>query len=197
MARRLHPDERALWGKVAATVTPLAPAPVAPPAPAPPLGAAASAHPQPAPVKGRRPPAPRQPAAPLVSGAGGRRAAFARATLDSHWDRRLRKGLVRPDISIDLHGHSLASAHALLEDSLARAVQRGARVMLVVAGRVRPGPHHPPLHGDPRPRGAIRAALPDWLAASDRAHAILATRPAAPAHGGSGAIYVVLRRSGD
>lgn len=107
----------------------------------------------------------------------------------------MRKGLIRPDMSIDLHGHTLASAHAMLEASLTRAANRGARVVLVIAGRVRPGPHHQPLHGEARPRGAIRAALPDWLANSSHADTIIATRPAAPAHGGGGAIYVVLRRA--
>src|SRR3546814_14015573 len=56
-------------------------------------------------------------------------------TLDGHWDRRLKKGLVRPDLSIDLHGHSFASAQALLDDAIGRGLIRGARVLLVVAGR--------------------------------------------------------------
>lgn len=187
MARRLAPEESALWQRLAATVAPIAKrsakvpqSPADPPTPKP----AAKAP------KGRVPPP-----LPLPATAPARRATFARASLDGTWDRRLRKGLVRPDLTIDLHGHSLVSAHAMLEDSLARAVQRGARVLLVVAGRVRPGLHHPPFHGESRPRGAIRAALPDWLAASAYADAILATRPAAQAHGGGGAVYVVLRRA--
>jgi DNA-nicking Smr family endonuclease len=187
MARRLHPDESALWGRLAATVKPLARAAGSVPTPATAKTPASEAPPAKAP-KGRVPP----PAPPRASAAP--RTALARASLDSHWDRRLRKGLVRPDMSIDLHGHSLSSAHALLEASLDRALVRGARVLLIIAGRVRPGPHHPPFHGEARPRGAIRAALPDWLAASPRADAILATRPAAQVHGGGGAIYVVLRR---
>lgn len=199
MTRKLAPDERSLWNRVAATVAPIAgqalpdlAPPVAAPAPPPPPPPPAPAKAQ-AKAKGRVPPPRPLPAAvPRAARAG-----FARASLDGHWDRRLRKGLVRPDISIDLHGHNLASAHALLEDSIARALVRGARVLLVVAGRVRPGPHHPTFHGEARPRGAIRAALPDWLAASTHAHAILATRPAAQAHGGGGAIYVVLRRPGE
>lgn len=198
MVRRLHPEESALWRRVAATVSPIAKrnsasatedsvAAVTPPASAKPGKA-----PQGKPIKGRVPP-PARPSPLAVPTL--RRSALARASLDGHWDRRLRKGLVRPDMSIDLHGHSLASAHALLETSLSRAVGRGARVLLVVAGRVRPGPHHQPAHGEPRPRGAIRAALPDWLVNSAEADAILATRPAASAHGGSGAVYVVLRRA--
>lgn len=185
MVRRLAPDESALWRKVAATVKPLAkaPAPLAPAAP-----------PTVKPPKARprvvAPPAAR-PASPLPPP----RRTHSAATLDGHWDRRLRKGLVRPDMSIDLHGHSLASAQALLDESIHRALIRGARVLLVVAGRLRPGADRlPTMHGDPRPRGAIRASLPDWLAYSPYADQIVALRPAHISHGGAGAVYVILRR---
>ncbi len=188
MARRLDPDENALWKKVAATVKPLAKAkaplaPTAPPTIRPPLltprSTAAPAALAPRPATKLPPP----------------RRSHGAATLDGHWDRRLRKGLVRPDLSIDLHGHSLASAQALLDDAIARALIRGARVLLVVAGRLRPGADRlPQMHGDPRPRGAIRASLPDWLAHSPHADQIVALRPAHVSHGGAGAVYVILRR---
>lgn len=101
-------------------------------------------------------------------------------------------------MSIDLHGHTLASAQALLDDSIHRALIRGARVLLVVAGRLRPGADRlPQMHGDPRPRGAIRASLPDWLAFSVHADQIVALRPAHVSHGGAGAVYVILRRDRD
>jgi len=188
MPRRLGPDETALWKKVAATVKPLpksqsplapaAPPTVRPPQPTPRSTAApAVAAPRPAPL-----PKPRR--------------THGNATLDGHWDRRLRKGLMRPDLSIDLHGHSLASAQALLDEAIGRGLMRGARVLLVVAGRLRPGADRlPQMHGDPRPRGAIRASLPDWLAYSPYADQIVALRPAHISHGGAGAVYVILRRS--
>ena len=101
-------------------------------------------------------------------------------------------------MSIDLHGHTLASAQALLEESLHRALLGGARVLLVVAGRLRPGADRlPQMHGDPRPRGAIRASLPDWLAFSVHADRIVALRAAHVSHGGAGAVYVILRRDRD
>jgi len=190
MPRRLDPQESALWKKVAATVKPLRKpasplAPVAPPTVAPPKPAPRSiARPAAEPLPPIKLPPPRR--------------THQAATLDGHWDRRLRKGLVRPDMSIDLHGHSLASAQALLDDSIGRALLRGARVLLVVAGRLRPGADRLPLmHGDPRPRGAIRASLPDWLAFSPYADQIVALRPAHVSHGGAGAVYVILRRSRD
>lgn len=188
MPRRLAPDESALWKKVAATVKPLAKAkaplaPVAPPTVKPP---------KPTPRSTAIPAAPPRAPAKLPPP----RRTHQAATLDGHWDRRLRKGLVRPDLSIDLHGHTLASAQALLDDAIGRGLMRGARVLLVVAGRLRPGADRlPQMHGDPRPRGAIRASLPDWLAYSPYADQIVALRPAHISHGGAGAVYVILRRS--
>lgn len=110
-------------------------------------------------------------------------------TLDGGWDKRLARGMVMPDRSIDLHGHTLASAHALLDQGLAQAVARGDRVLLLVTGK-------PPRPESERPhaRGAIRAAVTDWLAASRHADHIAAVRGAHPRHGGAGALYIVLRR---
>lgn len=184
MPRRLDPDESALWKKVAATVKPFAKAkaplaPAAPPTVKPPKPAPRNTAAAPRPAA--KLPPPRRP--------------HQAATLDGHWDRRLRKGLVRPDMSIDLHGHTLASAQALLDEAIGRGLMRGARVLLVVAGRLRPGADRLPImHGDPRPRGAIRASLPDWLAFSPYADRIVALRPAHISHGGAGAVYVILRR---
>lgn len=187
--RRLDPGEQALWSRVAATVQPL-PGVTAPLVPA--------APPVIKPPKAVTPPRTSAPAAKPNLAPPRAARSFARASLDGHWDRRLRKGLVRPDLSIDLHGHSLASAQALLDASLARAVLRGARVLLVIAGRLRPGADRlPPKHGDARPRGAIRASLADWLAHSAHADDIIALRPAHISHGGAGAVYVVLRRVRD
>ena len=111
-------------------------------------------------------------------------------TLDGGWDRRLGKGAVAPDDTIDLHGHTLASAHAMLDARLGDAVARGDRVLLLVTGK-------PPRPESERPhaRGAIRAAVADWLAASRHAGRIAAVRAAHPRHGGAGALYIILRRA--
>lgn len=192
--RRLTGEEKRLWGRVAATVRPIAPTPDSAQLADLLQGDVAPAPPKPAKApKPRAATAPKAP--PPVPPATKRPATLARASLDSHWDRRLRRGMIAPDMSVDLHGHTLASAHLLLDATLGRAVARGARVVLVIAGRVRAGADvRPLLHGEARPRGAIRAALPDWLAHGPHADRIAATRPAHVSHGGGGAIYVVLRR---
>ncbi|ASJ92302.1 Smr/MutS family protein [Porphyrobacter sp. CACIAM 03H1] len=110
--------------------------------------------------------------------------------LDSHWDRRVKAGRLEPDLTLDLHGHTLDTAYDRVMSALDQARAMNARVVLVVAGRERPV--------DPADRmarrGAIRAKLLDWLAASRHAEAIAAVRRAHIRHGGDGALYLVLKR---
>ena len=97
-----------------------------------------------------------------------------------------------PDYTLDLHGHTLDTAYMRITSGLDQARAMGARVVLVIAGRARPV--------DPadraEKRGAIRAKLLDWIAASHHADAIAAVRKAHQRHGGEGALYLVLRRQG-
>ncbi|MDF0488812.1 Smr/MutS family protein [Sphingomonas sp. H39-1-10] len=184
--RPLSAEEAALWARVIASVRPIRPPapakPAAAPAPAP-----TAATPAPAParkVRGRVPaplPLPVKPAAPRPLTAN---------TLDGSWDRDLSRGRTVPDSSIDLHGHTLSSAYARLDAALDFAIQSGQRVLLVITGK-------PPRAESERPhaRGAIRAAIGDWLAGSRHGPHIAAVRPAHPRHGGNGALYVILRRS--
>jgi DNA-nicking Smr family endonuclease len=118
--------------------------------------------------------------APLRKGPG--------ATLDGSWDRRLSRGLVSPEVTVDLHGHNLDTAYALLDRRLDRAVGEGVRLLLLITGKP-PSDQRRPVR-----RGAIRAAVGDWLAASRHAGDIAAVRSAHPRHGGQGALYIVLRR---
>ncbi|WP_420810217.1 Smr/MutS family protein [Erythrobacter colymbi] len=110
--------------------------------------------------------------------------------LDSHWDRRVKAGRLEPDLTLDLHGHTLDTAYDRIMAGIDQARAMNARVVLVVAGRERPV--------DPADRmakrGAIRAKLLDWLAASRHADAITAVRRAHIRHGGEGALYLILRR---
>ena len=176
--RRLNPDEAKLWAKVVESVRPLDG--VAMPAPA---VAPAEAGARDAPAKGpghRRAAPPPPPPARKPPG----------ETLDGTWDRRLSRGLVSPDSMLDLHGHNLATAYDLLDRRLEQAIDSGARLMLLVTGK-------PPGAGGPARRGAIRAAVGDWLHASRHSGRIAAVRNAHPRHGGTGALYIVFRRSRD
>ena len=111
--------------------------------------------------------------------------------LDGQWERKLRAGTVVPDVTLDLHGHSLDSAHARLDSGMMQARAMNARVVLLIAGKSRPV--DPADRG--QRRGAIRAKVLDWLAAGPHGDAIAAIRKAHRRHGGEGALYLVLKRN--
>jgi DNA-nicking Smr family endonuclease len=181
--RRLDPGEAALWARVVAAVKPLhATRPGAPPMGPQLERLEKHGAPAPKPVRARAVVAPPVPAKARTPG----------PTLDATWDRKLARGLVSPDATLDLHDHTLASAHALLDQGLARSIQRGDRVLLLVTGR-------PPRAESERPhaRGAIRAAVVDWILAGRHADRVASIRTAHPRHGGLGALYLVMRRARD
>lgn len=184
--RRLSPEEQALWQRLARTVSPLSlrPPPVLPTAPEPepePVGVAGESPPPPKRVKGRIPP-------PRIATVPPSPRPPRDAVLDRGWEKRIRSGALQPEASVDLHNHSLAAAHAVLNHAIDRAVQGGTRVLLVITGKPRPA------GGDGR--GAIRAQIGDWLERSPHADRIASIRVAHPRHGGSGALYVIFRRAG-
>jgi DNA-nicking Smr family endonuclease len=109
------------------------------------------------------------------------------STLDGSWDKRLRSGSAIPDRIVDLHGMSLESAWRTIDRALEQAIMHGERLVVLITGHHRPG--EPPIR-----RGAIRAAVHDWLAASRHAADIAAVRGAHRRHGGGGSLYIVLRR---
>jgi DNA-nicking Smr family endonuclease len=182
--RRLAPEEAALWKRVVETVKPIKPA------------KAPAVENVSVPSDGRHPGAsgfklnsvPRR-RTELPETKIAAKAPSPSNTLDGSWDRRLSRGLVAPESSVDLHGHTLATAYDRLDRGLEQALARGDRVLLLVTGK-------PPALESERPhsRGAIRAAVGDWLKASRFSDRIAAVRGAHPRHGGSGALYIILRR---
>lgn len=181
--RKLTPQEAEVWAQIARTVTPLEKSHLPPPtteekemsAPAPP----AARKP-----KGRIPP-------PLpVQAAPSKSASAPSDHLDGSWEKRFARGTLAPDFTLDLHGATLEGAYTRLMHGLTQAKAMGARVVLVVTGRPRPVD----AMDRGQMRGAIRAKIGDWLAASEHAADIVAVRGAHRRHGGQGAIYLVLRK---
>jgi len=184
--RRLTAEEAQIWAQVARTVKPLAPPRKAAAEPA--KAAVAEAALPPAPpvrkVKGRVPPP--LPPKPVPAKAK----AETQLHLDGSWEKRIAKGTLVPDFSLDLHGSNLDQAYSRLMYGLMQARAMGARVVLIVTGKPRPAE----AADRGAARGAIRAKIADWLAASEYASDIVAVRGAHRRHGGQGAIYVVLRK---
>jgi DNA-nicking Smr family endonuclease len=193
MPRRLAPEERALWGRVMETVKPL-------------HNVAVVAAQESLPKLNNRHPREGGGPSPDVSVPtkhvdkadaqvmdrrlrGGDETNILGSNLDSTWDRRIHKGGIIPDISVDLHETTLSGAYARLDRTLEQAIHQKLRVVLLVTGHARA---HDRASG--QGRGAIAAVVRDWLAASRHSGAISAVRQAHPRHGAAGALYIVLKR---
>ncbi|BDG09191.1 Smr/MutS family protein [Anaeromyxobacter paludicola] len=107
--------------------------------------------------------------------------------LDPQIVRRLRKGEFAVQGHVDLHGLTRAEARAEVEAFLRAARTAGKRCVLVVHGRG--------LHSDDQVP-VLKEALKTWLAQGRFARHVLAFASARPSDGGTGAVYVLLRRAG-
>ncbi len=191
--RTLTPEEAALWARVAETVAPISENGKTVRAAehrAQPARAAISFEQS---LANSGPSARKEPGRSQQSHAGQSAALLAPQGgrgLDSSWDKKLARGTIHPDFTLDLHGASLDAAYGRLMHGMVQAKAMGARIVLLITGKPRP------VEAADRGqrRGAIRAKVMDWLAHSEHALDIAAVRNAHRRHGGQGALYIVLKR---
>jgi len=182
--RDLSTDEKRLWAQVARGFTPLkGVSPPKEPESAPPL-------PTPS-ASARDKKAHKLPAAQALARAAEKPkpkplAPMGLLALDGKRAEKLAKGKLPIDGRLDLHGRTIAEAHADLHGHLSAAQRRGARCLLVITGKGRGG------RGEEG--GMLRHLVPRWLAEPHVRTLVVAVTPAAPHHGGAGAYYVYLRR---
>lgn len=194
MSRRLSPEDHALWDRVKASAQPLHPVQAipAPPArePTPPTSS---------------PPAPAAPA-PVPRFRIGQAADHRRSDdllpglaeslgrsplrMDAGTFGRLRRGKLRPEARIDLHGMTLAEAHPALISFILASRAAGRRLVLVITGKGRESDDLAPM---PVRAGRLRHEVPRWLALPPLAPHVLQVSFAHRRHGGEGALYVYLR----
>lgn len=190
--RGLTEEDRALWERLVATVEPLpqkrgrhlrqrdaAVAPdvageteVSPPRPAPPAA-------PPGPVAAGKPPVSRPKPPPMVP-------------LERRAVRRLKSGRSDVEDRLDLHGMTQEAAKARLMAFLARAQAGGLKTVLVITGKG--GGSVVPLDFAEPERGILRRMVPLWLAMPAARALVVGYSEATISHGGSGALYVTIRR---
>ncbi len=183
--RKLNPEERRLWDFVTRSVTPLKgrhhsaddPVPVDTPAPKP-----------------SRTPLDRATLEQLLNNPAPKKEHAAHkplhinntVDLDAATARKFKRGKMPCDAKLDLHGLTLAQAHNALINFIRTQADRGARSVIVVTGKGSPNAE--------KPTGKIKSELMHWLNAAPLRPFILAVNEAAPHQGGSGAVYVLLKR---
>ncbi len=107
---------------------------------------------------------------------------FRRDTVSPATLRQLRRGRFRVDEEIDLHGLTRTEARAALREFIDEESTRGSRCVRIVHGKGLRSGHRGPV---------LKQSVNRWLRRLDT---VLAFAPARRVDGGSGAIYVLLRR---
>ncbi|HKT20911.1 MAG TPA: Smr/MutS family protein [Stellaceae bacterium] len=90
----------------------------------------------------------------------------------------MKRGQTPIEGRLDLHGMTQAQAHRALARFLVQAQKAGQRLVLIITGK----------------SGVLYGAVPRWLEEGENSARVLAAARARPQHGGTGALYVFLRR---
>ncbi|MGC1343638.1 MAG: Smr/MutS family protein [Candidatus Binataceae bacterium] len=109
----------------------------------------------------------------------------ARVGIDPRMVTRMRRGEFAMQDHVDLHGMIQPAAHEALTAFIVDSVRKGHRSVLVVHGRGL---------GSPGGRPVLKHATVEWLSHGTIGGHVLAFTTARPADGGTGAMYVLLRR---
>lgn len=105
--------------------------------------------------------------------------------LDAKVFRKLKSGEFSIEAHLDLHGLNADQAKIAVIDFLRRGYMEGKRCVLLIPGRGR---------NSPQGQGVLRQELTAWLTQAPLKRIVLAFTTALPKHGGSGAIYLLLRQ---
>ena len=104
--------------------------------------------------------------------------------LDKRSARRLKRGQMEIEARLDLHGLRQEEAHRTLTSFIAESYAAGKRCVLVITGKgqVSEG------------GGVLRTNVPRWLNQSPNRTKVLSFTHATPTDGGTGALYVLIKR---
>lgn len=115
----------------------------------------------------------------------------ASVNMDTKAFGKMKRGKLKPEARIDLHGMTMDQAHPELTGFILNSQAMGRRLVLVITGKGKlrdNGGPMPPRHG------ILRHQVPQWMALAPLSQAILQVTPAHLTHGGQGAYYVYLRK---
>lgn len=115
---------------------------------------------------------------------------------DQNWGKKLSGGKIKPDGKIDLHGMTCVEAHEKLFTYLQRAQSKGKRVILVITGKGGPKNNYDEYRFSDYENslGVLRREVPLWLSGGAMRQLVLSYQDARRTDGGTGALYVVLKR---
>lgn len=115
----------------------------------------------------------------------------ASVQMDKKAFTRLKRGKLKPEGKLDLHGMTLERAHPALNRFILTAQAQGKRLVLVVTGKGKRRDDGGPI---PTRTGVLRHQVLHWLDTPPLSQVVMQVSQAHISHGGGGAYYVYLRR---
>ena len=189
--RKLRPDEIDLWQKVARTTDKLAPQPKS-------IETMAELF-----LPTSAPTTPRGDVAPFRVGEkaasrGLPSVLSGPSKTGIHMDKkaydRLKRGKLKPQSRIDLHGMTMDQARPALTAFILKSYTQERRLVLVITGKGQ-SKNREDFGPIPERPGILRRNVPHWLQIPPLAQVVLHVTEAHGRHGGGGAYYVYLRRA--
>ena len=114
--------------------------------------------------------------------------------LDRSTSTKMAKGQFKIQGRLDLHGMTQQKAYVALTDFIQGAYREKKRNLLVITGK---GKRQERVDSDffETTDGVLKRSVPIWMAEPPLRNLVVAFSTAKKAHGGTGALYVLLRRA--
>lgn len=110
--------------------------------------------------------------------------------MDGALTKRFKREEFKIEATLDLHGSTEKDASDLVSEFIKSAYNAHKRCVLIITGK---GWDDRPFSG----KGILRKSVPQWLSNSEISSLILAYKNPSEALGGSGALYILLRKNHD
>ncbi len=107
---------------------------------------------------------------------------FAPDPIEPRRQRRIARERDAIEARLDLHGLNTIAAETRLKAFVQQAYAQDCRAVLVITGK------------GMADNGILKRHAPEWLAGPELSHIVAGISPAHARHGGSGALYVALKR---
>jgi DNA-nicking Smr family endonuclease len=99
--------------------------------------------------------------------------------------KRMDRGELKVEYTLDLHGMNVAQAHLLLEKCVKECYYSNKRNLLIITGKGLKSPNR---------EGKIRQGFKEWINSDSIRSMILRVSQATQKDGGSGAYYILLKK---
>ena len=112
------------------------------------------------------------------------------ANIDNQTAKRFKRGEFPVEATLDLHGKTEDQAFDAVDDFIRRSWISGKRCVIIITGKG----YHQEDSNYFNPKGKLKERVPQWLNRRELRPLILAYRHPEAKLGGTGALYILLRR---